>query len=73
MMLLREDHAVQGEREGYLAVSHIAQAQVALSVAHQAARKDDPLLKAFLEAARVPWPKMKLTEANSTRREPKRN
>ena len=64
MMLLREDHAVQGEQEGYLAVSPIAQAQVALSVAHQSARKDDPLIKAFLEAARVPWPKMKLTEAH---------
>ena len=73
MMLLREDHAVQGEQEGYLAVSPIAQAQVALSVAHQSARKDDPLIKAFLEAARVPWPKMKLTEANSTRRESKRS
>jgi len=72
MMLLREDHAVQGEQEGYLAVSPIAQAQVALSVAHQAARKDDPLIKAFLEAAKVPWPKMKLTEAQNTRREPKR-
>ena len=68
MMLLREDHAVQGEQEGYLAVSPIAQAQVALSVAHQSARKDDPLIKAFLEAARVPWPKMKLIEAQDTRR-----
>ena len=29
MMLLREDHAVQGEQEGYLALSPIAQAQVA--------------------------------------------
>jgi len=73
MMLLREDHAIQGEQEGYLALSPIAQAQVALSVAHQAARKDDPLIKAFLEAAKVPWPKMKLTEAPNTRRESKRS
>jgi DNA-binding transcriptional LysR family regulator len=73
MMLLREDHALQGEQEGYLAVSPIAHAQVALSIAHQSARKDDPLIQAFLEAARVPWPKMKLTEAHSARRGPKRN
>jgi DNA-binding transcriptional LysR family regulator len=73
MMLLREDHALQGEQEGYLALSPIADAKVALSIAHQSARKNDPLLQAFVEAARVPWPKMKLTEAHNARREPKRN
>jgi len=71
MMLLREDHALQGEQEGYLALSPIAHAHVALSIAHQSARKDDPLIRAFLEAAKVPWPKMKRTEAQNARREPK--
>jgi DNA-binding transcriptional LysR family regulator len=69
MMLLREDHAVQGEKEGYLAVSPIARAEIALSIAHQTARKDDPLIQAFLEAARVPWPEMMLAKAPDTRRE----
>lgn len=59
MMLLRADRASQGERDGYLAVSPIAQAEIALSIAHQSGRREDPLVLAFLEAARVPWPDMK--------------
>jgi DNA-binding transcriptional LysR family regulator len=61
MLLLREEHAVQGEKEGYLAISPIARAEAPLSIAHQSGRKDDPLVQAFVEAARVPWPEMKLT------------
>ena len=59
MMLLRADRAMQGEREGFLAVSPIAEAEIALSIAHQSGRIDDPLIRAFLEAARTPWPEMK--------------
>lgn len=62
MMLVREDHAVEGEANGYLAISPIAQAEMTLSIAHQAARKDDPLVQAFLEAAKGPWPDLKLVE-----------
>jgi hypothetical protein len=59
MMLLRADRAIQGEREGFLAVSPIAEAEIALSIAHQSGRRDDPLIQAFLDAARTPWPEMK--------------
>ncbi len=59
MMLLRADRAIQGEREGHLAVSPIAEAEIALSIAHQSGRRDDPLIQAFLDAARSPWPEMK--------------
>ncbi len=60
MMLLREEHALQGEREGYLAVSPIARSDVMLSVAVQAGRADDPLIKAFLEAAGGCWPDIQM-------------
>ncbi|CAE6844140.1 LysR family transcriptional regulator [Paraburkholderia domus] len=63
MMLVREEYAVQGEREGYLAISPIIRTELALSVAHQSSRKDDPLVQAFIEAAKVSWPEMKLTKA----------
>lgn len=63
MMLMREEHATQGEREGHLAISPIARTQFALSIVHQSSRKNDPLIQAFLEAARLVWPKMKLTKA----------
>lgn len=69
MMLLREDHAVQGEQEGYLAVSPIARAEIPLSIAHQTGRTDDPLIQAFLDAARIPWPGMKLVGSQDGRRE----
>ena len=62
LMLLRGDHAVKGEQDGYLAISPVAQAEMTLSIAHQAARKDDPLVQAFLEAAKGPWPDLKLVE-----------
>lgn len=56
MMLIREDRAMQGTRDGHLAISPLARAEIPLSIAHQAARKDDPLILAFLQAARTPWP-----------------
>ena len=70
MMLMREEHAVQGEREGHLAISPIARTQFALSIAHQSSRKDDPLIRAFVEAARQVWPEMRLSKADDEGREP---
>ncbi len=61
MMLLREEHAVQGEQDGYLAISPIAHAESALSVGHQSGRSQDPLIEAFIGAARSIWPNMKMT------------
>jgi DNA-binding transcriptional LysR family regulator len=63
MMLIREEYAAQGEREGLLAISPLVQTQITLAIAHQSSRKDDPLIQAFVEAAKVPWPEMKLTTA----------
>jgi DNA-binding transcriptional LysR family regulator len=63
MMLLREEHATQGEQDGYLAISPIAHAETALSVGHQSGRKNDPLIEAFIEATRLNWPDMKLSES----------
>ena len=60
MMLLREDHATQGALDGYLAASPIAHTTIALTIAHQSGRRDDPLIQAFVAAAAVPWPDMKL-------------
>ncbi len=59
VMLIREEHALQGEQDGQLALSPVASAEVALSMAHQTSRKDDPLIKAFIEAAAMSWPEMK--------------
>jgi len=65
MMLLREEHAIQGEQDGYLAVSPLAQCQTSLSVAHQSGRGEDPLIQAFVDAATVPWPEMKRVRSPS--------
>ena len=60
MMLIREDYALQGEREGYLALSPIAHAEFGLFIAHVASRRNDPLIKAFVDAVSEAWPDMKL-------------
>jgi DNA-binding transcriptional LysR family regulator len=67
MMLMRDDHAVDGERNGYLALSPIARAEFSLSIAHLSSRRDDPLICAFIEAAKVAWPEMKLSASNAHR------
>ncbi len=59
MMLLREDYALQGEREGNLCVSPIARARFCMSVVHLSSRSKDPLISAFVDAAGRVWPKMK--------------
>lgn len=61
MMLMREDHALQDEREGYLTLSPIAHAEFGLFVAHVASRSKDPLISAFVDAASMAWPDMKRT------------
>ena len=58
MLLMREDQALQGERDGYLSVSPIAKSEFPLFVAHVTSRGNDPLIKAFVEAVRAAWPKM---------------
>lgn len=58
MMLVREDHALRGEEQGLLAISPLAQAEIPLSIAYSSARAADPLVLAFLEAARTAWPEM---------------
>lgn len=70
MMLLREDHALAGEAEGYLTVSPLARPEVAMSIAFQAARKNDPLILAFIEAARTPWPALTLVKASLEQTDP---
>ena len=62
MMLVREDRALQGERDGHLAVSPIGRQETSLLIAHQRARAGDPLIPAFLEAARESWPEMHSVE-----------
>ena len=59
MMLMREEHALQGEREGYLTLSPIAHAEFGLFITHVASRGNDPLISAFIEAVNVAWPEMK--------------
>ncbi len=59
MMLTREEFAMQGEKDGTLAVSPIARAETSLTVAHLSSRQNDPLIVAFVDAARLAWPDMK--------------
>jgi DNA-binding transcriptional LysR family regulator len=59
MMLMREEYALQGERDGLLAVSPIAHVECPLYIAHLVGRGDDPLIRALVEAAAVAWPEMK--------------
>ena len=58
LMLMREEHALQGERAGMLAVSPLASAEFPLLFAHLASRASDPLIKAFVDAVGVAWPEM---------------
>lgn len=61
MVLMREEHALQGQREGSLALSPIAQAEFPLLVAHLAKRASDPLINAFVNACSEAWPDMRRT------------
>lgn len=59
LTLMHEQHALEGEREGYLAISPIAHAEFGLFAAHVSSRCSDPLICAFLEAIKEAWPDMR--------------
>jgi hypothetical protein len=59
MMLIREEHARQGEQEGYLALSPLGEVEFALLIAHLESRDNDPLICAVMEAAADAWPELK--------------
>lgn len=59
LMLMREEHALKGERDGYLAISPLVQTELPLFIAHLASRKNDPLIMAFVQAAQTVWPTMR--------------
>jgi DNA-binding transcriptional LysR family regulator len=63
MMLLPEEDALEGVRKGALAVSGLAPIDYSLCIAYQASRAEDPLIKAFLAAAREVWPGLSTTES----------
>lgn len=67
LMLMREEHANQGLEQGVLAVSPIARAQFELFMAHLASRRNDPLIRAFLEAATDVWPDLRVTPTHAAR------
>jgi len=56
LMLMREDHTRLGLERGSLAVSPIATADFPLQLSHLASRRNDPLIRAFIEAATDVWP-----------------
>jgi len=62
MLLMREEHALQGEREGRLALAPNARIEFPVHVSHVASRGDDPLIRAFLDAAGAVWPDMHLVQ-----------
>ena len=61
MVLMRTEHALQGEREGQLAISPIAHVQFPLLVAHLAKRANDPLIQSFVASISDAWPDMQPT------------
>lgn len=67
LMLMREEHANQGFEQGTMAVSPIARTQFELFMAHLASRRNDPLIRAFLEAATDVWPELRVTPTHAAR------
>lgn len=65
MMLMREEFARQGLAEGYLAISPLARAEIPLMIIHLVSRKDDPLIGAYMQAARKAWPELQSRSVNS--------
>lgn len=59
MMLIREEHVRQGERDGYLALSPLGEVEFAFLIAHLESRGNDPLIRAVMEAAADAWPELK--------------
>ncbi|WP_258187303.1 substrate-binding domain-containing protein [Variovorax sp. WS11] len=60
--LVREDYALQAERQGSVALSPLAHAQYPSYLVHLASRRDDPLIRAFLEATTDVWPELRLAK-----------
>jgi hypothetical protein len=58
LMLMREEHALQGARAGALVVSPLATAKFPLLFAHLASRGRDSLIRAFADAVSAVWPEM---------------
>ncbi len=56
VILLPEEDALEGVRQGTLAVSPLGHAEYSLSIAHHASRVNDPLIQAFVAAAVEAWP-----------------
>ncbi len=56
MMLMRKEHATQCVRDGTCAVSPCVASSYGNFLAHLKSRSEDPLVLAFLEAARTVWP-----------------
>jgi DNA-binding transcriptional LysR family regulator len=59
MLLMREEYALQGVREGVLALSPIARTEYPQFLAHLTSRGNDPLIGALVDAASEAWPDMK--------------
>jgi len=66
-MLMREEHVNEGLEQGILAASPIAQAQFPLFMAHIASRRNDPLIRAFMEATTDVWPDLRVTPTHEMR------
>lgn len=56
--LVREDFAANGVANGTIAVSPLVQVMYPTYIAHLLSRKDDPLVRAFVEAAADVWPNL---------------
>jgi DNA-binding transcriptional LysR family regulator len=54
--LVREDHALQGERDGVYVLAPIGQAHTRLLFVHPIARADDPVIHALTDSVRAQWP-----------------
>ncbi|MGE0797776.1 MAG: LysR family transcriptional regulator [Lautropia sp.] len=67
VMLMQEEEALEGVRQGTLAVSRLARVEYSLSMAHHASRTDDPLIRAFVDVAREVWPEMQMHSTDAAR------
>lgn len=63
LVIIREELAARVVAEGRLVLAPIARTNLPLHLAHLAARRNDPLIHAFLDAAQKMWPAMGLHSA----------
>jgi len=63
MLLMREEQALECEREGMLAVSPLSVPDLPLVIAHATSREDCPLIRAFLDATKMVWSEMSLIKS----------